>query len=114
MMSVIMLAVLLAQALPAPAPSGAACQQEADVLKPEIPHDFDTQEIDRPLVATVAVVVEPDGTIKKASIYRSSGDLSFDGASVAAARASKYRPKIVNCAPVESTYYFKTSVTPQY
>lgn len=68
--------------------------------------------IQGPLVASIAVVIGPDGNIKSASIYKSSGDRSFDLASLTAARASKYRPKIVDCTAVESTFYFQTSFTP--
>lgn len=66
------------------------------------------------LFAIVAVQVAPDGSVEKAKIYRSSGDLHFDEASVFAARQSTYKPKIVDCKPVESIVYFKTSLTGGY
>ena len=112
----VILTLLLGQVTPSPSPATSAsaspCQQEADVTKPAIPHDFDRREVEGPIFATIAVVIKPDGKIKTAGIYKSSGDPSFDDASLYAALASKYRPKIVDCTPVEATVYFKTSYTP--
>lgn len=61
------------------------------------------------LFAIVAVAVAPNGSVEKAKIYRSSGNLLFDQASVIAARRSTYKPKVVDCNPVEGIVYFKTS-----
>lgn len=108
------LALLIAQvsSVPSPAPSASSCQQDPDVMKAAVPEGFNIQEIQASLSATIAVVLAPDGSIEKASIYQSSGNRAFDLASLSAARASRYRPKIANCAPVESTFLFKTSVAP--
>src|SRR5579863_416414 len=108
------LAALIAQVSPAPspAPSALPCQQDPDVMKAVIPEGFGIEEIQTPLSATIAVVLAPDGTIERVSIYQSSGNRAFDLASLSAAKASRYRPKIVNCTPVESTFLFKTSVAP--
>jgi TonB family protein len=66
------------------------------------------------LLAIVAVWVAPDGSVEKAKIYRSSGDLLFDEASVRAARRSTYKPKVLDCKPVEGIVYFRTSLTGGY
>jgi TonB family protein len=64
------------------------------------------------LNATVSVLVGPDGRVEKATIYRSSGYLQFDIASIRAAKSSRYKPKLIDCKPVEGTVLFKTSLTP--
>jgi TonB family protein len=66
------------------------------------------------LFAIVAVAVAPNGSVEKAKVYRSSGNLLFDQASVIAARRSTYKPKLVDCKPVEGTVYFKTSARWMY
>lgn len=101
---------LLAQA--APSPTASACDLSVDVVKPEYPRDFDLPSEVRPYRATIAVVVGPDGKVRSAKVYKSSGDLEFDMASIRAAKASKYRPQVINCKPVEATYYFLTTLTP--
>lgn len=110
MTAAVMLTLLLAQATPSPTAS--PCDSKADLLKAEYPTGFDPPSEAAPLAATIAVLVGPDGHVKAASVYKSSGYLPFDAASVRAAKASKYRPQLVDCKPVEATYYFKTSLTP--
>jgi TonB family protein len=118
MMLGIMLGLLLAQASPSPSPSPSysECSHEADVVKPEEPDPthMDIGPGSPDLFAIVAVAVAPNGSVVKAKIYRSSGDLIFDEASVHAARRSTYKPKVVDCKPVEGIVYFKTSLTGGY
>jgi len=66
----------------------------------------------QPLYATLSVLVAPDGKIEKITIFKSSGNLGFDMASVRAAQKSVFKPKMVNCQPVEGTAVFHTSLTP--
>lgn len=103
------LSTLLAQATPSPSPSG-ACFHDAQVVKPAIPRDFEPG--DQELAATISVTVAPDGSVKSATVTKSSGDLEFDMASVRAAKKSLYGPKLVDCKPVESTAPFRATFTP--
>ena len=114
-MLAVVLTLLVAEATPSPTASPAptptsACSHDADVVKPVPP--YATISLGTPpLYATVEVLVAPDGSVKKAHIYKTSGDLLFDQASVWAAKRSTYKPKVVDCNPVEGTYFFKTSLT---
>ncbi|MBV8530327.1 MAG: energy transducer TonB [Candidatus Eremiobacteraeota bacterium] len=99
---------LMQATTPTPLPCG--CQADADVVKPAIPRPENFPVCCAPLYATVAVLVGPDGKVEKTSIYKSSGDLSFDMASIRAARESTYKAKIVDCHPVEGIVYFKTLI----
>ena len=113
-MLAVILSLLVAQVTPAPSasPTASACSHDADVLKAEVPDTMPDSEGDK--FAIVAVQVAPDGTVVKAKIYRTSGDLLFDQASVRAARHSTFTPKVVDCKPVEGTVYFRTSLTQGY
>jgi TonB family protein len=75
-------------------------------LDDEPPRDY------QPLYATLNVLVAPDGTIEKVEVIKSSGNLSFDMASVQAAKRSVFRPEMLDCKPVEGTALFRTSLTP--
>lgn len=59
----------------------------------------------------VEVLVGTDGVVKNASIYQSTGYAAADAAAIDAARATTYRPKIVNCQPAEGRYLFKADFT---
>lgn len=59
------------------------------------------------VIAVVEVTVEPDGTIKSAKIWKSSGTPDGDRTALAAARNSTYSPATLNCKPVEGKYLFK-------
>jgi TonB family protein len=111
----VILTLILAQASPLPAPSSTPsdCSHDAEVTDAAIPDDT-VQTSEGDVFAIVAVQVASDGAIEKVKIYRTSGDLLFDQASVRAARRSKYRPKVVDCKPVEGIFYFKTSRTQGY
>ena len=109
-MLAVTLPLLLAQAAPNPTPS--SCQAETGLLKADYPKDFSPPEEGGALAATLSVAVGPDGKVEKVSIIKSSGDFSFDMASIRAAKSSFYSPKLVDCKPVEGTFLFKTSLTP--
>jgi TonB family protein len=115
--------LLLAQATPAPpvpshdypapiATPDAACNHPAEIVKSAYPIPDEMPEDGQPLYATVTVIVAANGKVEKATILKSSGNVSFDLASLRAARQSEYKPKMVNCEPVEGPIVFKTSLTP--
>jgi TonB family protein len=83
-------------------------------MKPVQPEPTDVGMGSPDLFAIVAVRVAPDGSVEKAKIDRSSGNLLFDQASVRAARHSTYKPKAVDCKPVDGTVYFRTSLSHGY
>jgi len=62
--------------------------------------------------AIVAVTVATDGKPVATRIYRSSGYPKVDDAVVIAAKKSTYSPKLINCAPLQSTYLFKADFAP--
>lgn len=109
-----LLDVLLAQSIASPSPKASNCDHDAAIVKADYPHVSASTFGGGPLAATVLVVVEPDGSIKRASISKSSGDLDFDMASIRAAKASKYSPRVVNCEPVEAAVPFQTTLTPSW
>jgi periplasmic protein TonB len=117
MISAFMFTVLLAQVTASPMPTPTtACNHDAEVVRPDYPRDFanpfwQNGEVTT-LYATVSVLVGPDGQVEKASIYKSSGYLQFDMASIRAAKSSSYKPKLVDCKPVEGTVLFKTLFAP--
>jgi TonB family protein len=106
-----MLSLVVAQAA-SPSPMAPACLAGVHLLKAEYPTDFEPPGERGALAATVVVTVGPDGKVEKASIFKSSGDFSFDMASIRAAKSSTYTPELVDCKPIEGTYLFKTSLTP--
>lgn len=99
--------VLLAQTT-TPSPSPCGCQANARIVSAMYPVDFSPPGESGPIYATVAVTVGPNGNVEKAVIATTSNNLSFDAASIRAARLSKYKPKIIDCHPVESVVDFKT------
>jgi TonB family protein len=104
----VLLAVLLAQAAPSPSPSPGECNHDATVTKAVIPDTKDLlgDFLSEPLATKVVVTVAPDGTVKKASVSKTSAFMEFDMAVLQAAEISKYRPKVVDCEPVEGTTTF--------
>lgn len=117
MISAAFFTVLLAQVTASPMPTPTTtCNRDAEVVKADYPRDFGSPfwqngEVTA-LYATVLVVVGADGAVEKASIYKSSGYLQFDMASIRAAKSSNYKPKLVACKSVEGTVLFKTSLIP--
>jgi TonB family protein len=91
----------------------AACAHpnaEATVTDPEppiLPHGLKVSG-----TVEVSVTIAPNGHVVKTSVVKSSGNTTADNAVVAAARKSKYSPKIVNCTPVEGGYIFQAKFQP--
>jgi TonB family protein len=109
--TIIALALLVAQATPGPAPS--ACMTEvAGVAKGAVVQIDGVPQDQGPFYATVSVLVGPDGKLEKATIVKPSGSVQFDMASVSAAKRSTYTPKKVDCTPAEGTVLFNTSFVP--
>jgi hypothetical protein len=79
------LAALVAQ--PTPSPMASPCQAEVDLLRADYPTGFEAPGELAPLSATVLVLVEPDGKVA-------------------------HKSKLIDCKPVEGTFLFKTSLTP--
>jgi TonB family protein len=107
-----LLSALLAQATASP--TATPCQAEAEVVRAIPPKDFDLWPYEgAAFYATVLVLIGPDGKVEKASLYQPSGNLQFDMASIRAAKKSTFKPKLIDCKPVEGTFLFKTSLTPR-
>jgi TonB family protein len=109
MILAVMLSLLVAQATPSPTAS--PCHADTGLVKAEYPTGFASPEARR-LSATVFVVVGSDGKVVTAKILKTSGDASFNAASIRAAKSSTYTPKLVDCKPTEGTFLFRTSLTP--
>ncbi len=107
----IVLALLVAAATPAPA-SSPCFPEEAGVEKGAIVQTDDVPLNQGPFAATISVLVGPDGKVEKVTIAKSSGNFQFDMESISAAKRSTYTPKKVDCVPVEGTVLFNTSFTP--
>jgi TonB family protein len=54
----------------------------------------------------VVVLLGPDGRVKQASMWTSSGNDELDDAAIAAVQQSTYRPKLSQCAPTYGVYLF--------
>lgn len=54
----------------------------------------------------VEVLLGPDGLVKRASMFRSSGSSVLDDAAIAAVENSIYRPKRIRCTPTYGVYQF--------
>ncbi len=55
---------------------------------------------------TVRVTIGVNGSVTAASVLKTSGNAALDAAAVAAAKASTFTPKTVNCAPTPASYAF--------
>lgn len=102
--------IVLAQAVPAPTGTN-TCTHEAWVTNPVKP-SFNPpagSEYIQTLSTDVAVTLNPNGSVKAALIYRSSGVTAWDDAVLNAAKSSTYLPKVVDCKPVESHYIFRAN-----
>ncbi len=98
-------------AVPAQSPSRCA-NLEVSVKKPAplgLPGSFPRARPNLPdvVVADVFVVVNPDGSVRSASLQRSSGNPSQDEDAIKAAYATAYNPKEVNCVPAQGTYLYR-------
>jgi|SRR5947209_2844401 len=59
----------------------------------------------------VRIVLDPGGRLTEQSVLASSGNRWIDGAALAAARQSRYRAEVRDCAPVGGTYAFVVDFT---
>ncbi len=75
---------------------------------PKMPHGLTVKG-----TATVLVTIAPNGSVKSASVSKTSGNAAIDNAVLDAARQSKYSPKLVNCQPVQGTYLFLAAFKPE-
>ncbi|HTX58722.1 MAG TPA: M56 family metallopeptidase [Verrucomicrobiae bacterium] len=90
--------------------ASASCNADARVLKPAMPNIPDAAY--KPNVfANAEVTVAADGQPMTAKIIKSSGSAGIDEATVAAAMASTYSPKMVNCKAVVGEYVFHVQTT---
>lgn len=119
MISGALLLLALVTPLPSPTATYDKCSHDAQILKPANldPLDFSMSLVPvggEDYFAIVAVTVAPNGSVKKAKISSSSGNITFDQASIHAARRSTYGPKMVDCVPVEGIVFYYTSQTGGY
>jgi TonB family protein len=89
--------------------------EEAAVVK-RAPLDISPSDAQKALAAgaspdmDVEVMLGPDGLVKRASMFRSSGSAVLDDAAIAAVVKSVYRPKRIRCAPTYGVYQFPFEV----
>jgi TonB family protein len=115
MASVAILALLLAQISPSPAPTDCGTQQARvkSVARADVPDSFwQMANLTQRVSVLVSILIAPDGSIKGAVIWKSSGFTVLDEAALRSARLSVYAPKMVDCAPVYSNYLFRADFAP--
>jgi TonB family protein len=89
--------------------------EEAVVAK-RAPLDVSPSDAQKALAAgasrdmDVEVMLGPDGLVKRASMFRSSGSALLDDAAIAAVVNSVYRPKRIRCVPTYGVYQFPFEV----
>ena len=64
------------------------------------------------LIAQVDILVLPDGTVKNATIWKSSGYADADAEAIKSALAATYSPKVVDCKPVAGRYLYRADFVP--
>ena len=113
MLIALIAALIVAQSVPSPSPS--ACPPTS-VTRVQCTDCGPDPEWHGPItglgsntaIAVVEVTVKPDGTIKSATIWKSTGTPDGDHTALADARnKSAYLPATVDCKPVEGKYVFK-------
>jgi TonB family protein len=103
--------------VPAAVPTGACntAGEEAVVVK-RAPLDVSPADAQKALGAgaspdiDVEVLLGPDGLVKRASMFRSSGSSVLDDAAITAVENSIYRPKRIHCTPTYGVYQFPFEV----
>ncbi len=103
--------------VPAAMPTGSCITpgEEAAVVK-RAPLDVSAPDAQKALAAgaspdmDVEVLLGPDGLVKRASMFRSSGSAVLDDAAVAAVESSVYRAKRIRCVPTYGVYQFPFEV----
>lgn len=98
---------LRSRAAATPAPSPTPCAHEASgIVLDDYPYKGPTKGTP-PYFAVVEVRVNPDGSVKWARIYKSSGIPSYDQESLDYARSMLRSPKVAqDCRPVEGSFFF--------
>jgi TonB family protein len=61
----------------------------------------------------VEVSLDAAGNVLSATVHKSAGNALLDQAAIAAAKASKYQPEIVNCVKTAGSYIFRADFTGQ-
>jgi len=69
-------------------------------------------EITAPTAVYVQVIVDADGSVQGARIYKSDGNAKLEQAAIEAARSSTFSPKIIDCNPARSSYLFRANFSP--
>jgi periplasmic protein TonB len=63
-------------------------------------------------VTEIRIAIDADGRLTDQSVLASSGNRWLDRAALRAARQSRYRAEVRDCAPVGGTYAFVVSFAP--
>jgi hypothetical protein len=112
------LALLLAQATPSP--SSTPCSREAGIIiLDDSSYEGPSKGIP-PYFAVIEVRINPDGSVKWARLYKSSGIGDYDRQSLYfASHHTFYIPKVgTDCKPVEGSLFFVNAPrgysTPQF
>lgn len=94
-----------AQPIASATPAGPLAIREG-TFSYKAPLEYPQIDIDRNTEGTVVVIVTigTQGELLAASVAESSGDANLDAAALAAARASRYTPYLVNGVPVVQQY----------
>lgn len=100
-------------------PSSTNCSTpnvDAEVLTPVTPeYPIVAKESGlRGITVLVRVIVAASGAFTEGAILQSSANMALDRASLEAARASTYLPKIANCVAVPGTYIFRVDYGDDY
>jgi TonB family protein len=106
---------MTAVAVAASPPSGGNCPATdvsvAHAVAPAYPTAA-MRFVQSPIAVQVIVMVAADGSVKSAAIAQSSGYTQPDANALQAAQASTYKPKTVDCKPVEGLYVFRADFAP--
>lgn len=105
-------------ALASPGPhatsSGNCAETQAAILKAAQPvyPSAAMRFVQSPISVQVIVYLDAGGSIKTASVAQSSGYADADASALKAATASTYKPRTVDCKPVDGLYLFKADFAP--
>jgi TonB family protein len=91
-----------------PSPSATPCAANYEAVVERSPAFVRPASVspDRHGNAVVEVYVKADGSIKYATLSRSSGNEQLDLAAVQVVRGSTFEPKILQCRAVDGVYRF--------
>jgi protein TonB len=99
---------------PTPKPQCPNPNMEATVTN-QVDPDYPDMARQQGIEGTTQVKVSLDatGAITGATVYKSAGNIQLDNAAIAAAKASKYAPEIVNCVKTAGSYLFRADFSSQ-